>query len=178
MSVNFASKSINTSGICVFICLLAYGISMATLPSDANHWQYYKFNGSGFVLGKPEAAKTVVALHESYWPKVTSTYVSGDVAKLPPVTGVIAGLCYIQTAGGKLDNRGASVNIVYGRMPVQIISRNGEEKSATTDDDGYFMVAVKPGRYSVVCGADSLDIVVENKKTKLIALRAGRRMVD
>jgi hypothetical protein len=144
-------------------------------PADA--WNYYHFDGSAFTPGPTSDGTAFVAVRENVQPVVLTAETGGlEQVALPDGSGVIAGICYIQSSGGKL-NSGSRFK-PYPRVPLLISSAGKQLVTVQTDDHGYFVVVLPAGVYAVGSGPVTAEIVVERGITTLVPLRVGKRMVD
>jgi len=95
---------------------------------------------------------------------------------LPEDAGVIAGICYFQSSGGKL---GGTVGYVACPRTPLLVSSNGKQLvTVQTDEHGYFVAVLAAGKYSIGSGPFTAEISVDRGITSLVPLRAGKRMVD
>ena len=170
------------SRIITFILVFLSGALLSTSTSAAGKrpvdaWNYYHFDGAAFVPGPAVDGTAFVAVQEKSRP-VVLTAQSDELEQtvLPDNSGVIAGICYLQSSGGKLGSgRGGKP---LSRVPLLISSAGKLVVTVQTDDHGYFVVILPAGAYSVGSGTITADIVVERGITTLVPLRAGKRMVD
>lgn len=140
-------------------------------------WTFYHFDGAAFVSGPAADGSPFIAVREKARPVILTTPSAPiEQTLLPAESGVIAGICYLQSSGGKLGN--GSGFKPYARVPLQISSGGKEFVSVQTDDQGYFVVVLPAGTYSVGSGPFAAEITVERGITTLVPLRAGKRMVD
>lgn len=147
----------------------------ANRPADV--WNYYHFDGIAFTPGPTIDGSAFVAVREKVRPVVlTAQTTAVEQIALPDGSGVIAGICYLQSSGGKLG--GGSGYQPYPRVPLLISSGGKEFVTVQTDDHGYFVVVLPAGTYSVGSGPFTAEITVERGITTLVPLRAGKRMVD
>ena len=166
---------------CLLLALLISGalpvVAFAAGKHPADMWNYYHFDGVAFTPGQATDGSAFVAVREKLRPVVLTAQVT-DIEKiaLPDETGVIAGICYIQSSGGKLGN-GSSYK-PFPHVPLQIFSGDKEFVTVQTDDNGYFIAALPAGNYSVGSGTFTAKITVERGVTTLVPLRVGKRMVD
>lgn len=170
------SKAIN-----LFLFLLVIAAIPATVSAVGNRpadvWNYYHFDGSAFMPGPAVDGSAFVAVRENVRPVVLTAQTSPlEPTALPDGAGVIAGICYIQSSGGKLG--AGSGFIPYPRVPLQISTGGKELVTVQTDDHGYFVVVLPAGKYAVGSGTFTAEISVERGITTLVPLRAGKRMVD
>lgn len=144
-------------------------------PSDV--WNFYHFDGTAFVPGPSTDGNAFVAVRKEARPVVLTTETSDiEYTVLPVDSGVIAGICYLQSSGGKLGS-GSSYQ-PYPRVPLLISSAGKQFVTVQTDDHGYFVVILPAGTYTVGSGPFTAEITVERGITTLVPLRAGKRMVD
>lgn len=166
-----------TSGFLLFIIILAAlpAIAVVNRPTDA--WNYYHFDGRAFTAGPADDGSAFVALRDKVRPVILTTLTPQIVqTALPDGTGVVAGICYLQSSGGKLGS--ASGFTPFPRTPLLISSGGRQLVTVQTDDNGYFVEVLPAGTYSVGSGPFSAEITVERGKTTLVPIRAGKRMVD
>lgn len=137
-------------------------------------WSYFHFDGTGFVAGRPETG-AFLAVREGVRPVVAADGWNMEAAELAAGHGAVAGICYLQSSGGKLRAR-AGFHPVPG---VQVAISDGDRVIATakTDDNGFFVAALPAGSYRLSAGA-AVEVKVSAGQTALIPLRVGKRMVD
>ncbi len=159
----------------IFAALTAVASAAGKRPPDA--WNYYHFDGSAFKSGPAVDESPFVAVREKLRPVVLTTSAANiEQTLLPDGDGVIAGICYIQSSGGKLGSDSGFKP--YPRVPLLISSGGKQLVTVQTDDQGYFVVVLPSGKYSIGSGPFTADITVERGITTLVPLRAGKRMVD
>ncbi len=147
------------------------GLPMGSRPDDGRTMY---FDGSAFREGTG-AGRPAIATRIGRYPRLLQDGPSGEAAPLPAGTGAVAGICYIQQSGGKLGTRPA----ILPRPGIQVTVRGtGIEMQTSCDGQGFFSLALPPGRYEVSSGADSRPVTIEPDKTTLTPLRGGKRMVD
>jgi len=144
-------------------------------PADA--WNYYHFNGTAFSPGPADEGTAFVAVREKMRPVVLTAQAKQlEPIPLPDDSGVIAGICYLQSSGGKLgDNSGFKP---YPNVQLLISAAGKQPVTVQTDNNGFFVAVLSAGTYSVGSGPYNTDITVERGITTLVPLRAGKRMVD
>lgn len=149
----------------------AVGLPMGSRPDDSRTMH---FDGSAFreegAVGQPAIATRI-----GHFPQLFQEGSPREAPPLPPGTGALAGICYIQQSGGKLGSH--PTFRPRPAMPVTVRG-SGVEKETRCDGNGFFSLALPPGRYEVRSGADSGTVTIEPDKTTLIPLRGGKRMVD
>lgn len=163
--------------LALFLCSLLPGQVTAASKRPVGAWTLYHFDGTAFVSGPATDGQPFIAIREKLRPVVLTT-MSATIEQtiLPDDSGVIAGICYLQSSGGKLG--GGSGFKPYARVPLQISSGGKDFVTIETDDQGYFVVVLPAGTYSVGNGPFAADITVDRGVTTLVPLRAGKRMVD
>lgn len=146
----------------------------AKRPVDA--WSYYHFDGRAFVAGQRLDGGRSVVLRERVAPVMATRASRLEAIALSPGKGAVAGICYIQNSGGKLAPAGGYTPVT--RSQVQIYSGGRMIAATETDEQGYFVILLDAGRYTVGSGSMRSEVVVEDGKTILVPLRTGKRMVD
>lgn len=164
----------------LFVCIIFTLFSRTTFAAagkQPDSWNYYHFNGSAFIPGIISDGGIYLAVGKKVQPVVVKSQATAiKERELPDGTGVIAGICYFQSSGGKLA--GGSSFKPCSRS-VLIISTEGKQLvSVQTDEDGYFLVVLPSGKYSIGSDPFSTEISVESETTTLVPLRAGKRMAD
>jgi hypothetical protein len=170
------------SRILTFLLVFLTGTLLSTSTSAASKrpadvWNYYHFDGSAFVPGPAADGTAFVAVREKVQPVVLTVQMDDlEPTALPEGSGVIAGICYLQSSGGKLGS--SSGFKPYQHVPLLISSAGKQFVTVQTDEYGYFVVVLPAGTYSVGSGSFTAEIIVERGVTTLVPLRAGKRMVD
>lgn len=165
----------------LFLALLICGAlpiatsAAAKRPTDV--WNYYHFDGSAFISGPAVDGRAYLAVREKVLPLVVKDQSLPVVqTALSDGEGVIAGICYLQSSGGKLGGGSGYQPCSHSAL---LISAGGKQLvSVQTDDHGFFVIALPAGRYSIGSGQFKAEITVEPGITTLAPLRAGKRMVD
>jgi hypothetical protein len=157
------------------VAVMAGVVSAFSLRPEAT-WNYYHFNGSGFSAGQPADQRPFMAVRDHVLPVVMLRMAKVEAVALPPATGALAGICYIQSSGGKLGGgRGYSPS---PRTPLTMYSGQTVVLLTQSDDSGYFVAVLPDGAYHVVSGAFTAEAIVEKGTTTLVPLQTGKRMVD
>jgi hypothetical protein len=160
------------AGVAVaFVCTSA----AAAGKKDSSQWIYFHFEGGSFVAGKPAEGVPFVAMREGVQPVLLTKSAKIEAVKLAPGTGALVGICYIQSSGGKLKR--SPSYLPCPRVPVQILQGDKVVATVETDAQGYFLATLPAGKYQVRV-KDTIETTVNNGKTTLVQLRAGKRMVD
>lgn len=137
---------------------------------------YYHFNGQEFIAGPPAVGGTYLAVGQNLRPLLLSGSAQPETIVLAPGQGAIAGICYLQSSGGKLA--GAAGYSPLPRVPLRIFSAKSGESTTTTDQEGYFVAVLDAGIYRIGSPPLTVEVRVEDGQTTLVPLRAGKRMVD
>lgn len=170
------SKTIFLS-LTLLFCAAIFTTAYAAASRPDAVWNYYHFDGSAFIPGPAAGGNVFIAVRERLLPVVlTAPTANSKQTPLPVGTGVIAGICYLQTSGGKLGGGGSF--IPCQRVPLTIFSAGKPFITVETDDNGYFVVVLPAGSYSIGGEPFSATVTVERGITTLAPLRAGKRMVD
>ena len=163
-------------GALFLLLALVSGVTAMELshPSTKTLWRPFHFDGSGFRPGTAAGMATVL-LRDGYLPFIQPNGENPREEQLPEGTGALAGFCYLQAAGGKLQER--SGHIPMAGLAVTLRGGAGQV-AATTGAGGFFVIALPPGEYEVQAAGFARKVTVEKGKTSLIAIRGGKRMVD
>lgn len=168
------------SGNTLLLAVLAVIVMCTAVSAAARRqgtaWNYYHFDGHGFVAGQPADNSPFLAVRDGAVPVVLTRIAKVEAVALPANKGALAGICYIQSSGGKLaGGRG------YAPCPgISLTISSGDKvvTSVVSDENGYFVALLAAGVYRVSCGAFATEAAVENGTTAFVPLRAGKRMVD
>jgi hypothetical protein len=172
------SQSINLLLVILACTVMAVpAAAIGKRPSEA--WSYYHFDGIGFTSGPSTDNSPFVAVRGRVRPVVLQAQTANIApTALPEGSGVVAGICYLKTAGGKLEGGAGADYAPYPHVPLLISSAGKAFVTVQTDDQGYFVVVLPAGKYSVGSEPYTAEIIVESGVTTLIPLQAGKRMVD
>jgi hypothetical protein len=139
-------------------------------------WNYYHFDGRTFVAGQPTDGRPFVAVREQTLPVVLTQPGSLRPTPLAPGKGAVTGICYIQTSGGKLTAGSGYTPCPQRELPV--FSGTSAVTTVKIDQHGYFTAVLDAGVYRIGDPPVSAEVAVEDGTTRLVPLRAGKRMVD
>lgn len=159
----------------LILAVMSLAVSAAAKRPNAT-WNYYHFDGNGFVSGRPAEGGTFLAVRDGVLPAVLSRPTKIEALALPADKGVLAGCCYLQVSGGKQAS-GRNVAPCPG-LALTIFSGESPLLRTQTDQSGHFVAVLPAGVFRVSSGAFSIEVTVEAGKTTLAALKAGKRMVD
>lgn len=146
----------------------------ASARRPAELWAFFHFDGKNFAAGKPVDRTPFVAVRDGFIPVVHTREEKIVAVQLAPGTGAVAGICYVQSFGGKLKPAAG-----YHPVPllaVQISTSENVVITMETDNNGFFVATLPEGSYRL--GNQGVEVKVESGTTKLIPLRVGKRMVD
>jgi hypothetical protein len=160
------------------IFVISMSVSVAAFSKRyMSVWNYYYFNGNSFIAGKPGDGTTFLAVQDQMLPVVLSSWSDKvEPVALPADKGAIAGICYLQSSGGKLSSGPG-----YAPCPrTSITITSGKTVAAVviSDKHGYFVASLPAGNYRVGTGMFAAEVLVMKGTTALVPLRAGKRMVD
>ncbi len=157
------------------VVVMCVAVAAASKRPDTA-WRYYHFDGHSFVGGLPDDGRPFLAIRDHAVPVVLTRTTKVEALSQPPGTGALAGICYIQSSGGKLG--GGHGYTPCPRTSLTIYSGDTVVLLTQTDETGHFVAVLPAGVYRVVSGTFSTEASVENGTTTLVPLRAGKRMVD
>ena len=159
--------------------LVATTVSTAAVAASqrpAETWNYYHFDGQRFVAGRPLDAVPCLAVRDHMQPVAVTQAAPVSAVELPAGKGAIAGICYIQSAGGKLG--AGSAYLPCSHMPITVSSGGRAVATMQTDEQGYFIAVLDAGSYRIGSAPLAVDITIKKGTTTLAPLRAGKRMAD
>ncbi len=137
--------------------------------------QPWRFDGREFVPGAGDGA-VVLLLRAGYLPLFRTEAAVTPSIPLPDGMGAVAGICYIQTAGGKLASGGGP--LLVERCPIEVMDSSRHSRQITADNHGFFALPLPPGLYELRTAAGRITLAVTTGRSSLAALRVGKRMVD
>ena len=165
-------RLILTAALAALIPLTA-ACSLSASPSK---WQKYSFNGQEFQTGGIENRPSIW-LRDGYTPKVEEPRdASLDYGKLPPKTGAVAGVCYLQSSGGKFADQSGT-----RPLPDEQITINSSKYGVSvtrSDAAGFFIEELFPGEYQFFCRGIGIAVRVKEGVTVLVPIRGAKRMAD
>ncbi|MEI7815745.1 MAG: hypothetical protein WCI45_01015 [Desulfuromonadales bacterium] len=159
------------------VCTMIYSTASAAAKRPPEVWNYYHFDGVAFTSGSAVDGSAFIAVREKTRPVVLTIETSpSESTPIPEGSGVIAGICYLQSTGGKLGSGSGFKS--YPRVPLLISTAGKPFVTVQTDDLGYFVVVLPAATYTVGSGPATAEISVEPGITTLVPLRVGKRMAD
>lgn len=156
----------------IIVCTAVSAAARRPVPA----WNYYHFDGRAFVAGQPADNGPFLAVRERTVPVVLTRAAKPEATAMPAGKGALAGICFIQSSGGKLADSGGYTP--RPGMPVTISSGNRVAASLFSDEHGYFVAVLAAGSYRISNGVFMTEALVERGTTVLVPLLAGKRMVD
>lgn len=158
------------------IILLVFPLIFSCAGGNSSLWKPYIFDGVNFSPTSDNSSKAIW-LRSGHFP-TTSEQPPGSESseRLPPGTGAVAGICYLQTSGGKLSK----INAVTPFPDEQITFRSKTEGVSVTrtDSNGYFIEYLTAGKYELFCRGVHTEFSVKQGETTLVPIRGGKRMAD
>lgn len=167
----------NTLLFALMVGIILCATASAAARRQGSAWSYFHFDGHNFVTGQSTDGKPFLAVRENALPVVVTQTGTVESKQLPKDKGILVGICYTPTHGGKLAGSGGGYAPNPG-MPLTIVSGDTIVLQTHTDGSGYFLAVLDPGHYRVTSGAFSTNATIESGTTVLVPLRAGKRMVD
>lgn len=137
-------------------------------------WRNYFFDGAAFQEGLAEAGPSVYT-QEGYLPLVKTKDEPLREDKLPVGTGGLVVVCYLQSAGGKLQSHNGYIPVAGAVIEIKSGARMMAMRS---NGDGYAVLALPAGKYDIQVQGFTQRTRVEKGKTIFVAIRTGKRMVD
>jgi len=150
--------------------------SCSITTRNSSNWQPYTFTGSEIIPAEANGLKTVW-LRDGFMPRGEKPGAQeSDLGSLPPKSGAIAGICYIQASGGKLADQSGYAVLMDEQVTIKS-TRDGIFV-ARTDEKGVFIETLYPGEYEFSCRGAGRTAVIKEGKTTLVQIRGGKRMAD
>jgi hypothetical protein len=153
-------------------CLLT-GLTALAGPALAD-WHTLFFDGRELREGS-QGRRPALRYRDGDLPFVDYSSGRPQEARLPAGTGGLAGLCFIQVAGGKA-HRSPGYLPLAGE-PIEIRGRD-IALAVRSDASGHFVVALPPGSYDLIVRGLKQRVLVERGKNVFLPIRGGKRMVD
>lgn len=156
--------------------LLIFPLIFSCAGGSSSAWKPYIFDGI-YLSPASNASPNALWVQNGYLPraiKPTSQSLTSD--KLPPGTGAVAGICYLQTTGGKISRQSS-----FATFPDEQITfkgKTGETSTTKTDKNGYFTAYLTDGDYELFCRGARTGFSVKAGETTLVPIRGGKRMAD
>lgn len=155
------------------IILLIFPLIFSCAGGSHSLWKPYIFDGAKF--SPAENSPGAIWLRSGHLPATAEPSPESSY-KLPPDTGAVAGICYIQTTGGRISEH----NLFTPYPDEQITFRSKTEGVSVTrtDKDGYFAEYLPTGNYELFCRGARAEFRIKKGETTLVPIRGGKRMAD
>lgn len=158
------------------IVLLIVTITTACAGGNSSLWRPYTFDGTSFAPSTAADAKSIW-LRSGQFPMISAKDPGSALSdRLPPGTGAVAGICYRQTAGGKLSGQNSFAP--YPDEQITLRSKTDGVFVTRTDKNGYFTEYLAAGSYELFCRGSRIEIMIKQEETTLAPIRGGKRMAD
>jgi len=158
------------------IILLIFPIIFSCAAGNSSLWKPYIFDGVNFSPTDNNNSNAIWTRSGHFPTTSAPTPDSAHSDKLPPGTGAVAGICYLQTTGGRISER----NLFTPYINEQITLRNKTDGTfvTRTDSSGYFVEFLNPGEYELFCRGVRTEFRIKQGETTLVPIRGGKRMAD
>jgi hypothetical protein len=158
------------------IILLIFPMLSSCAGGNSSPWRAYFFDGTQFspASGNSPGALWLRSGHFPAAAEPASGTASAD--RLPPGSGAVAGICYVQTAGGKISPQRSFSP--YPDEQITLKNKNAGIFVTRTGKDGYFAEHLVPGTYELFCRGARTEFRVTQGETTLVPIQGGKRMAD
>ena len=154
--------------------LLACGCALGGEAKTLQKWQTSHFVENNFREG-PSSDVPTVYHRDGFLPFVISGKKSGTDDPLPQGAGAVVIFCYVQSTGGRSKTNSGG----YPLPDTAVQVSDGKIKVVLrTDGNGYVVAAFPAGQYEVAVRGIIRKLVVKERQTLLVPIRAGKRMVN
>jgi len=158
------------------IILLLFSLTLSCAGGHSSPWKPFLFDGTHFAPATDITAKAIW-LRSGHFPSTTApTAGPASPDRLPPGTGAVAGICYLQTSGGKISPHSSFTP--YPDEQITFKSKTDGVSVTRTDKDGYFIEYLKAGDYELLCRGARTEVRISQGETTLVPIRGGKRMAD
>lgn len=149
---------------------------LISCSSNATPWTPYRLSEAGFHPSTDVTSKALWVRPGFFPYSGQDPPQAADSSKLPKGTGAVAGICYLQTSGGKIANQQLITPLPDEQITMKL---RGEGVFVTrTDANGYFTDALHPGDYEFYCRGAKVAGRIRLGETTLIPIRGWKRMAD
>jgi len=158
------------------IILLLFPLISSCAGGNSSIWAPYAFDGIDLSPAS-NTSSNAIWVQNGYLPttsKPQARPLPSD--RLPPGTGAVAGICYIQATGGKISEHNSFAP--YPDEQITFKGKAGETATAKTDNNGYFTKFMTAGDYALFCRGARAEFTVKSGETTLVPIRGGKRMAD
>ena len=156
-------------GIALILCAMAWGGA-----EPPQKWRTSHFVENTFREGASSDVPTVYH-REGFLPFVSSAEKPVADDPLPQGAGAVVIFCYIQSTGGRTKTQSEG----YPLPDTAVQVSDGKIKVVLrTDGNGYVVASLPAGQYEIAVRGMIRKIVVKERQTLLVPIRAGKRMVN
>ncbi|NVN98463.1 MAG: hypothetical protein HXX17_03995 [Geobacteraceae bacterium] len=159
-----------------FLALTALPTIFSCAGITASKWSPYVFDGNRFSIATSNTA-AAIWVRNGHLPAASD--VQPDPTATPPLpkgTGAVAGICYLQSTGGKSSAQ--SHFIPYANEQVTFKGKTDGVSVAITDKNGYFLNHLHKGDYELFCRGIKREFTIREGETTFVPIRGGKRMAD
>lgn len=154
--------------------LLACGCALGGEAKTLQKWQTSHFVENNFREG-PSSDVPTVYHRDGFLPFVRSGEKPVTEDRLPQGTGAVVIFCYVQGSDGRAKTHAGEYPLPDAAVQV---SDSEIKIILQTDWNGYVVAALPVGKYEISVRGMIRQIVVKERQTQLVPIRAGKRMVN
>jgi hypothetical protein len=159
-----------------FMILLLFSLTLSCAGSHSSPWKPFHFDGANFSPAA-ENSSNALWLRSGHFPSTTEPAAGAAISdRLPPGTGAVAGICYIQTSGGKISQHDTFAP--YPNEQITFRNKTDGVSVTRTDKNGYFTEYLTAGNYELFCRGVRTEFRIKPGETTLVPIRGGKRMAD
>jgi len=156
--------------------LIIIPLLLSCAAGNSTLWQPYIFDGTDFSPAT-ETTSGTIWLRSGHFPAISETAPAAERSdRLSPKTGAVAGICYLQTSGGKLS--GQEPFTPYPDEQITLKNKKYGVFVTRTDKNGKFAEQLPTGKYELFCRGVRTEITIKQGETTLAPIRGGKRMAD
>jgi len=156
-------------GIALILCAMAWGGA-----EPPQKWRTSHFVENNFREG-PSSDVPTVYHRDGFLPFVRSGEKPVTEDRLPQGTGAVVIFCYVQGSDGRAKTHAGEYPLPDAAVQV---SDSEIKIILQTDWNGYVVAALPVGKYEISVRGMIRQIVVKERQTQLVPIRAGKRMVN
>lgn len=158
------------------IILMIFPLIFSCAEGSSSLWKPYIFDGINFSPTADDISKAIW-IRSGHFPMVSAPAPGSAPSDiLPPGSGAVAGICYLQTTGGRISARNQFSP--YPDEQITLRSKVDGVSVTRTDGSGYFMEVLPAGVYELLCRGVRTEFRVKQGETTLVPIRGGKRMAD
>lgn len=158
------------------LTLIVIPLIFSCAGGNSSLWIPYTFDGTNF--SPPiETVSPAIWIRSGHFPMISKPDPGSALAnKLPPGTGAVAGICYLQSTSGKMSMKNSFAP--YPNEQITFINNEDGVFVTRTDQNGYFAEYLRAGNYYLFCRGVRSELKVNQGETTLVPIRGGKRMAD